>query len=508
LVVLAEHQGEWVSRRRLAELVWPSSGDRSARDSLRTALSALRRALPESALSSDLEQVCLAVEAVRIVTSPMDGEFMPDFDDDWVLERRLQDRATVLDRWLQESRALVALADPAAALERVEMACARDPLDDQAAALRIEVLERLGKRSEAVAVSCEHRRRVLRDLGSMSAVRPTEPAGGSPLVTMAEWLIERDPAEAVAFLASTRPHWEVVSAAKALDVHRRVLQTAAAGVPYRASVEAQALYLQWCFCGIGPNLSPVEVALDSARSSGDIGTAHQLANILAFSYLSAGRFSLALELVGAWRRIAKSGGDQGVIHNADMVFSVVHEHAGNRTLARSIKRSIGSGAEDASALVEAAQKYLVRALVAFDEDDLLACDEALQKARSAFASSDGNRLLGYTRILEAQLLDRSGDALRARDLLAQVLNSGDEVIGHSAMAMASDLLAGIDYRLGEFASAAERLDASETYRSSLGTVASPLERRRTERVRRKLMERFGSQHLARVRLGSLANPLG
>src|SRR5580700_11670957 len=149
LVILAENPGQSVSRRRLAELVWSNSDERSGRDSLRTALSALRRVLPQAALSSDSEQVSLARGAIELASVPADGEFMPDFTDDWVVERRIQDRAEAVEHFLRCARGAFDGGDTPKAVELVERACARDPLSGEAAALRISILEKQGRRAEA-----------------------------------------------------------------------------------------------------------------------------------------------------------------------------------------------------------------------------------------------------------------------------------------------------------------------------------------------------------------------
>lgn len=254
LVLLHENSGNFLSRRILAQQIWPSTEDKSARASLRAALSALRHVLPTGTIDSDVDQICLQTDRIQVSTTVLDGEFMPDFDDDWVIERRLKVRAEAVNLWMAKAQVLLDESKVSSALELIEKACERDPLSDEAAALRVVVLERLGRGSQADKVVQNHRARMIRELGTVSEVKVQEVSVSTPLVATAEWLLRRDPNEAVAFLASTRTYWEVAAATSALSIHLRALDGSQPNAPHRRLVEANTLYLRWCHGGITPHL--------------------------------------------------------------------------------------------------------------------------------------------------------------------------------------------------------------------------------------------------------------
>jgi hypothetical protein len=324
-------------------------------------------------------------------------------------------------------------------------------------------------------------------------------------VQTAEWLIDRDPAEAAAFLAATGQHWEISPPREALELHRRVLARLRPSTPHRPQVEAQALYLQWCLTGICNDLGPVEEALELAIQEREMGSVHRLTSILAYGCLSSGQFSKALSLGKGLMQMAETGPRVDAYFQADMTYSVMHYHAGDPAFALGMMRRIGEAAEDSPSLVEAAQRYLVYAHVRLVDGDLAGCHEMLVKARKAFRASSGDRMLAYTDLTEAELMDVSGESLRSREVLCRVRNAGAEVIGHSAMAMAGDRLAEIDCRLGEFDLSAESLTDAQAFRQALGTVASPHERRRLAPIRQKLVEKLGDARLRQMSRKSSGN---
>ena len=146
LAWLALHPGTH-ARSAVAAALWPDVLDTSARASLRTALSALRRALgpTSAALRADRERVELSADVAvdlrefdRLLDSgepeaALDlarGELLPELDDDWVLRERDRHRARC-------GVALAALAQAAAEPEEA-LAWSRrradlDPLDEAGA---------------------------------------------------------------------------------------------------------------------------------------------------------------------------------------------------------------------------------------------------------------------------------------------------------------------------------------------------------------------------------------
>ncbi len=176
LAYLAFHSGEAISRDRLADLLWERSGQEQARQSLRQALSVLRRQLPAAAaagLSASVEEARLAAvtdvqrfESLAASTEAWDwdaalalwrGPFLDDLAldapafEEWAQrERRRLDeiRADLLAR-LAERR--LAGNDAAAAIGAARDLVAQDPLREDGHRLLIRAYVAAGRRAEAIA---------------------------------------------------------------------------------------------------------------------------------------------------------------------------------------------------------------------------------------------------------------------------------------------------------------------------------------------------------------------
>lgn len=174
LSFVARAAPEPVSRARLASLFWSERGDARARQSLRQALTDLRRALPQAldvsatdirlspgALAVDASEFERAVEERRLdeAVDLWRGEFLADADGlgtgdyrEWVAGQRAGLRAAL-------ASACDALVDRAqragnwkAAIVRAEWWCARLPQDSRARARLAESLAVVGRRAEAATV--------------------------------------------------------------------------------------------------------------------------------------------------------------------------------------------------------------------------------------------------------------------------------------------------------------------------------------------------------------------
>jgi DNA-binding SARP family transcriptional activator len=182
LAWLALHPGEH-PRAAVAAALWPDVLDSSARASLRTALSAVRRALgpADDALRTDRERIGLR-EDVLVDLHQFDrlldtgepeaalalagGELLPELDDDWVLRARDRHR----DRCSMALAALAAAAvEPDAALawsrRRVEL----DPYDEAAHRDLMTALAAAGETASALALYDRLRNRMRRELGLVPA---------------------------------------------------------------------------------------------------------------------------------------------------------------------------------------------------------------------------------------------------------------------------------------------------------------------------------------------------
>jgi DNA-binding SARP family transcriptional activator len=176
LAWLALHPGTH-SRAAVAAALWPDVLDTSARASLRTALTAVRRCVGDQSLTATRERVGLA-EDVRVDLREFDalldagepaaalelarGELLPDLDDDWVLRARDRHR----DRWSTALAAVAAAsAEPAAALIAARRRAELDPFDEAAHRDLMSALADSGEPAAALAVYERLRLRLRRELG-------------------------------------------------------------------------------------------------------------------------------------------------------------------------------------------------------------------------------------------------------------------------------------------------------------------------------------------------------
>jgi DNA-binding SARP family transcriptional activator len=173
-------------RTRVASVFWPDVLETSARASLRTTLTTLRRELGEEAAAHvvagreriGLEGTWVDVREVERLAGEgrhaealalCDGELLADLDDDWVLEARQAFRARV-------AGLLAALGEEAAASGHLETAVAHarrrlelDPLSEDAARTLMRRLAGRGDRAAALAAFEAFRTALRRDLGLVPA---------------------------------------------------------------------------------------------------------------------------------------------------------------------------------------------------------------------------------------------------------------------------------------------------------------------------------------------------
>jgi DNA-binding SARP family transcriptional activator len=176
LAWLALHPGTHL-RAAVAAALWPDVLDASARASLRTALSAVRRSAGEAALVATRERVGLADDVwvdVRAFDAFLDagepqsalelarGELLPGLDEDWVLRARDGHR----DRWSSALAAVAAsAADPEAALALARRRAELDPFDEAAHRGLMTTLAAAGETAAALAVYERLSTRLRRELG-------------------------------------------------------------------------------------------------------------------------------------------------------------------------------------------------------------------------------------------------------------------------------------------------------------------------------------------------------
>ncbi len=173
---LALHPGTH-PRAAVAAALWPDVLDTSARASLRTALTAVRRSIGNASVTATRDRVGLA-DGVQVDVREFDalldagapeaalelarGELLPDLVDDWALRARDRHR----DRWSSALAAVAAAAaDPVAALASARRRAELDPFDESAHRDLMRAFAENGEPAAALAVYERLRARFRRELG-------------------------------------------------------------------------------------------------------------------------------------------------------------------------------------------------------------------------------------------------------------------------------------------------------------------------------------------------------
>ncbi len=192
LAYLAVPAGTGHPRDRLADLLWPSSGQEQARGSLRHALAALRKVLGAEAIDGTRDQIRLRQGIVAVdldaIADAAEGRVLPDLSGSASTAAFLDGIATdgeALNEWLTFERTrcralqqaalqktIEALSNDnrhAAAIDAAERLVALDPLREHSHRVLMRAFDRAGERSKALAQF----RRLQHVLKSELAVAPS-----------------------------------------------------------------------------------------------------------------------------------------------------------------------------------------------------------------------------------------------------------------------------------------------------------------------------------------------
>lgn len=490
LVLLAISAGQRHHRQTLASTVWPNS---SPRDSLRTALSALRKALPPDSIVTIENDVMLKpgiVECPDLDCQDLPGEFLPGIDHDWVVEMRIDLRTRRVRGLCHRAKQQLAKGELEEALSAAEQACLVDPLSDGAATLRVEILERMGDVTEATIIAQAHRRRAFHCLGVLSDVRPKESAAiEHPLLTAAEWVLDRNPDEALALLAATESQWQGMAIGPSLSIHERVLAATTGDTGVRRLVEAHRLMLLWVTGKLSPHLPELEIAVKGARERNETDTAFQLGAALAYGYLSNGEFTKSLNEARLVLDYANATPHSRIQTRANILMGIILQHTGHAEASYDLVERNALGLVPDSS-VEQIELQIGLATIRRREGKIEQAAEILEGARRIYEASSATRRLGWVTLEEAFLFEAVGEFDRADERLQSIERLGPEVTGHSLVAIVGEARARIAGERGEFMRAAEALFEVQAFRSSLGTVPSISERKDLLGTRRLLKERL------------------
>jgi DNA-binding SARP family transcriptional activator len=511
LAMVALAEGQEIPRSKLAQLIWPDSDLKAARDSLRSALASLKAALPPGSIEATFERIklqpgwlsCDALEPVNDGAYP--GDFLPDNDNDWVIDQRLRLRAEYTQFLTSKAKAQWESGNHEAALATAEQGCTIDGLDPDLAALRVNYLKELGRMPRAVLVADAFRGKVLKELGVISDLRPdsasppaSTPPASHPMLAAAEWLLDRNPDEALAFLASTESQWLSMATEKSLTLHWRTLAASKQTGPKRTAVEARHAYLLSLSGKLAPYLARTEETYKEALAVCDASTCFRLAAALSYGYLSKGEFDQALRYARAAREDAFKRNEPFIMAEAELLLSIIEVHTGhieegNRRCAEAYARIQICGDAIANA-----SYGIVRARSLLEKGRLEDAAQLIQSARRVVESNQLERVRAWVLHSEAALSEAAGDNLMARAKAIEIKEIGPEVAGHSVIALADDLLTTIDCQLREFDTAAEAFARATAFRKHLGTVASRFERTKIDPSIRLLQDRLGVEKLQAI----------
>ena len=174
LAYLSVPAGTGHPRDRLADLLWPSSGQEQARGSLRHALAALRKVLGAEAIDGTRDQIRLKQGIVAVdldaIADAAEGRALPDLSGSALTAAFLDGIAgdgEALNEWLTFERtrcralqqaalqkSIEALSNDnrhAAAIDAAERLVALDPLREHSHRVLMRAFDRAGERSKALA---------------------------------------------------------------------------------------------------------------------------------------------------------------------------------------------------------------------------------------------------------------------------------------------------------------------------------------------------------------------
>lgn len=503
LAILTESDEGRLSRSRLAETIWPDSDSKAARDSLRNELATLRRSEAREVLEADSGHVWLVPGQVVCDWLEMRGhadyagDFMPGFEHDWVIDQRLRLRTAACESAMQEARFQSCQGRKKRALALAHRACQIDPLCQAAEALRVALLEELGKTGAALATSDKFRTRVFRQLGVVSDVRPSSPAPPShhPLIEACRWMIERDPREALGMIAATPTQWHSMPIEASIELHRRALDAVPDQGSARRMVEGQYAYLSVLAGRLYQIEEQAETSYALAKEHGEPLAAARLSIALAYGNLSKGHFKRSYEYAKRSLSDASHSADPQSAVEFEIHWSVILDHVGFHDEARHALERCWPRIEryGAPQLIASYQVIELDHLVKSAKYD--AAMDRLVSARRIYESFGLGRVEAWIRMCEAVLYEAVGEKDEALCTLEQILSLSRDDVGHSALAMARDRMANLRCRIGEFRDAADAFAQASVFRNSLGAVPSISESRLIRTTRRALATKLEDREL-------------
>lgn len=506
LLALVALSTQPMSRAELGSILWPLADPREQRNNLRSALPHLRRALPTNGLLEQGDVLKLKPGLVVVdawaVTGHEDfaGDFLPGFEQDWAIEQRLEIRQVAYESALECARDYWAKGNLEQALKLAKRAVEIDPLQDEAAEVRVTLLEKLGQRAASLTIADAHRSKVLRELGSVSHVRPSiDTRESHPLIAAAEWLLEFNPENLISLLASTHHEWLALPVRAALEIHERALATTTGGnATDRNFLEAQRIVLLVQAGQLGAHRQRAEAALQSALTNGEHLTATRLAGALSYGYLSIGGFGQSLQYAELAAATSEKVADPLTRFESQYLHTIISAHVGNT------EESTAKTLDHLQRIDEVPSEMVRAGICVSSIESLITCgkvDQAsrqLEHARRVFSAAGVTRHVAWVHLSNALICSATGDHAAACASIQETVNLGWRTAGHSAISMAEDRLAQTYCNMRRYELAAEAFVRSARFRQKLGTVPSVLERAVIERTKATLFENLGEPALRKL----------
>lgn len=494
-------QRRW-HRVELAQTVWPDRDRDRARASLRTALNCLRGILPVMAVEREGSFVWLAPGAIQCDVDDVRGlegyvgEFMPGFDGPWVSDVRMRLRRAAGEDALRLAKNCWNGERREEALVYAEQACHIDPLNSQAVETRVRYLEALGMVGDALLVSASFKANRRRDTDATES----QPSSGTghPLVVAAEWVLARNPDEAVSMLASTQSQWLTVPLDRAVDIHRRVLAATKLKSSSRSIVEAQYLLLCVLAGRSNENMARLRSACAAAVAAGEGETAAILTSALAYAFLSSGEFSAALKYGRLHAHLADASRDYRRHIEGQATLATLEQHSGLPSQGFSRARSALVGAEEAGDTELVGMVGPINTAGYVYDGNVDAAQANLERCKRILESAGNERMRPWLLMGLVEVSEANGELEAAREAALRIRRMGIQVAGHSAVAMAEDKLTRINWRLQQYDLAAEAFVRAALVRRSQQAHPSVFERNDVKEVRAALKERIGAPALRQV----------
>lgn len=492
LLAMLVVEGVWRRRDELAKALWEDAEPEAAGVRLRNALSALRKALGPKAIRTSGDSVALDPTCVVVEDGP--GEFMPGFDEEWAIERRLRLRAQSVAQALDEARAAESEGRSDVALAHVARACAIDPLDSEAARLRSKLLAKTGRRAQASEAGLAHRVRVVRELGFVPPVAAPKPATDeNPLLRTFEWTLERDPNEACALLAATTNQWLWSGVETALDAHYRVLSATTRPSREHMMVGAVASFLEVA----SGRVERLDLAVERHREaldSGEQGIAALLCYPISDGYLARGDLARAAVYQQEALRMAQAGNGAAALAYAENALGMFERSVGNMdSSSRHIDAAVALVERDGAPLRVWGIRWS-QAATWIERGQFDRAAEGIELCQRAAAAYGGDRFMPWLVGSEARLHERMGDLAAAREAYVR-MRAIAPAGGEPVVALADEGLMRVHCGLREYDEAVQAWARVAHSRRRTGTVLSPFDRSLAAPALRTLRERLSQEEI-------------